>query len=337
MKVSRLANLLLLTGGLVVGLLASEAAVRLAGIGTDRPNGYAPVDTRRRGGGPTNAAGYRDEERSLAKPAGARRVVVLGDSFAWGVGVEFEDAWPQRLQRLLRRRRSEAWEVVSLARPGLNTVEEAELLAEQGLAYEPDAVVVGFCLNDSEDQDAAELRRARDWQALREARQRRRGGEPLLERSALYRFAAGRVRATREGRRRIDNYRSQFAEDYAGWQASRRALREMQRLCAERRVPLLVVVFPLFGNPLDEAYPFAALHPRISAAVAEAGARPLDLLPAYRGLRWELLVVDGTHDEHPNEIAHRIAANAILASLVEMLPPPSSARPEAAPGAASAR
>jgi hypothetical protein len=46
----------------------------------------------------------------------------------------------------------------------------------------------------------------------------------------------------------------------------------------------------------------------------------VDLLPRYRGLRWDILVVDGTNDEHPNEIAHRIAANALLKAIDEVVP-----------------
>jgi hypothetical protein len=46
----------------------------------------------------------------------------------------------------------------------------------------------------------------------------------------------------------------------------------------------------------------------------------VDLLPAYRRVRWELLVVDGVDDEHPNEIAHRIAAGVILHALDEVVP-----------------
>ena len=43
-------------------------------------------------------------------------------------------------------------------------------------------------------------------------------------------------------------------------------------------------------------------------------------ISAYRGLRGELLVVDGVNDEHPNEIAHRIAANVILHALDDVVP-----------------
>ena len=54
----------------------------------------------------------------------------------------------------------------------------------------------------------------------------------------------------------------------------------------------------------------------------------LDLLPRYRSLDWRLLVVDGTSDEHPNEIAHRIAAQAIARTLDEVVArPPASAHP----------
>jgi hypothetical protein len=56
----------------------------------------------------------------------------------------------------------------------------------------------------------------------------------------------------------------------------------------------------------------------------------VDLLPAYRGLRWEILVADGAADEHPNEVAHRIAAQTLLRALDEVLPPAARAVPEQA-------
>jgi hypothetical protein len=46
----------------------------------------------------------------------------------------------------------------------------------------------------------------------------------------------------------------------------------------------------------------------------------VDLLPRFRGLRWDILVVNGTEDEHPNEIAHRIAASALLKAIDEVVP-----------------
>jgi hypothetical protein len=85
-------------------------------------------------------------------------------------------------------------------------------------------------------------------------------------------------------------------------------------------VPFVVAIFPLFANPLDDGYPFRELHAKVAQAAGESGAKVLDLLPYYRTVDWRLLVVDGAADEHPNEIAHRIAAQAIARAIDEVVP-----------------
>ncbi len=290
-----------------------EGVARLL-TGRGHKTGYAPVKTERRDLRPINSRGYRDFERSLRKPPGVRRVVCIGDSFTWGASILFDDAWPQRIERTLTRERHETWEAVSLAESGLNSVQEAGRLESEGFTYDPDVVVVGYVLNDSEDENAAEARRAADW-----LEERRHPPAPsLLDRSALFRLVRGRVWATLENRRRVEDFRSMYAEDYPGWTAARRALKAMGGMCRERGVPLVVAIFPLFGNPLDDRYPFADIHAKVGEAAAEGGAMVVDLLPYYRGVDWKLLVVDGADDEHPNEIAQRIAAQAISRAVEEV-------------------
>jgi hypothetical protein len=327
----RRAEILLLGGTLLVFFLLAEGVVRLLAADAPRATGYAPVNTNRRAMRPKNSHGYRDRERMLPRPPGVRRVLSLGDSFAWGASVEFEDAYPQRLERGLTRRRHEPWEVVNLALPGMNTVDHATQLTQEGLAYGPELVLLGFVLNDSEDAAAAETRRASDWV---EARKQPPGG--LFSQSALVRLVRGRIWATAENRRRIEGYRSMYRDDAPGWIASRRALKTMGDFCRAHGVPFVVTIFPLFGNPLDESYPFTEIHAKVAQAAGDSGARVIDLLPRYRGLRWDLLVVDGADDEHPNEIAHRIAANALLHALDDVLPFTGGVRPrddgEAPPG-----
>src|SRR5262249_14263289 len=142
----------------------------------------------------------------------------------------------------------------------------------------------------------------------------------LLDRSALFTIVKTRLWATAENRRRVRGYESMYADDAPGWIAGRAALKRMGDLCHAHGVPFVVAIFPLFGNPLDAGYPFAGIHAKVAQAAADAGAKVVDLLPAYRGLRWELLVVNGADDEHPNEIAHRIAAGVILHALDDVVP-----------------
>jgi hypothetical protein len=321
---SRRAEIALLVTSLGVALLVAEAAARLLGS-AGGSSGYAPLRTGRRERQPINALGYRDLERVQPKPAGVRRAVCLGDSFTWGVGILFDDAWPQRVERTLSRTRGERWEAVNLAEPGMNAVEQVNRLASEGFGYGPDVVVMAWVLNDSEDENAAEARRARDWA---EDERREHGlADALADRSALFRLVRTRVHATLENRRRIEGYRSMYADGYAGWTAARRALTTMGGMCRARGVPFVVVVFPLFANPLDARYPFAQLHAKVAQAAGETGAKVVDLLPHYRTVDWRLLVVDGTADEHPNEIAHRIAAQAIVKALNEIVPRAAPANP----------
>jgi len=331
---TRRAELALLFGSLAMALVLAEAGVRILGSGGRAP-GYAPIHTGRRDRQPINALGYRDLDRVQPKPPGVRRVVCVGDSFTWGVGVLWDDAWPQRIERALSRSRGERWEAVNLAEPGMNTVQEASRLESEGFGYGPDVVVVGFVLNDSEDEDAAEARRAADWA---EEQHRVPGAfEALVDRSALVRLVRTRVEATIENRQRISGYRSMYLDSYKGWIAAKAALQAMGGMCRAHGVPLVVVIFPLFANPLDAGYPFAELHARVASAAEQAGAKVLDLLPRYRNVDWRLLVVDGTNDEHPSELAQRIAAQAIARGVDELVPravspthpspAPASARP----------
>jgi hypothetical protein len=313
----RRAETVLLAFGVLSALLVAEGAVRLLTPRAMTGGGYAPVRTDLRWRGPINNRGYRDLERAIPRPAGVRRALCLGDSFTWGVRVLFDDVWPQRLERLLARDRGEVWEAVNLGEPGLNTVQEAARLASEGFAYEPDVVVVAYVLNDSEDENAAEARRAQAWIEERSAPPSTVSA--FFDHSALVRMVRTRIRATLENRRRVEDFRSMYAEDYPGWIACRRALRAMGGLCRERGVPLVVVIFPLLGNPLDR-YPFEDIHAKVAQTAGEAGAKVVDLLPYYQGLQWKLLVVDGADDEHPNEVAYRIASQVIFRAVNDVVP-----------------
>ncbi len=312
------AELGLLAVGVLAALVVGEVAARLFRSARRDGGGYAPVRTDTRERRPINARGYRDLERAIPKPPGVRRVVCLGDSFTWGVGVLFDDAWPQRVERLLAREGGR-WEAVNLGEPGLNTAQEAAKLAGEGLAYEPDVVVLAYVLNDSEDANAAEARRAADWL---EEKHEAASGAPVAARRLGARFrscAAASGRRWRTAAGSPTSTRCTPRATRAGRPARRRC--ERSGACAARAACLSSSRSSrCSATSLDESYPFAAEHAKVAQAAAEAGARVLDLLPQYRGLDWRLLVVDGADDEHPNEIAHRIAAQAIAREVEEVLP-----------------
>jgi lysophospholipase L1-like esterase len=89
-----------------------------------------------------NGDGIRDDEYSLQR-TDRSRMLVLGDSFAWGWGVEHE----QRFSELLEARNS-GWEIVNAAVPGYGTDQIYLYLREKGIAYRPDVILLLFYYND---------------------------------------------------------------------------------------------------------------------------------------------------------------------------------------------
>jgi hypothetical protein len=73
---------------------------------------------------------------------------------------------------------------------------------------------------------------------------------------------------------------------------------------------------------LEGGYPFAPIHETIRRFCLQAGIAHHDLLPVFRGRRSETFWVHPV-DRHPNEIAHRLAAED-LAPVVRALGPPPS-------------
>lgn len=94
-----------------------------------------------------NRMGYRGREHELARTDGVGRVVMLGDSIAFGPGVDDTETFSHRLDS-----RASGPEVVNLGVMGYGTDQELLKLEREGLAFVPDVVVLHFCLyNDFAD------------------------------------------------------------------------------------------------------------------------------------------------------------------------------------------
>jgi hypothetical protein len=312
---------LLLAAGLIAGGALVEVLSRAYVHATTPKSGYSPLRGRR-SHEPLNTAGYRDFEHSKRKPAGVKRAVFVGDSFTFGVGVLLDDTYPKRVERTLSADRSEKWESVVFATPGAGTSQEAGVIESEAFAYEPDLLVLGYVLNDAEEPDSAERRRAQEWTEHREARRH----PPFWRHSAFLSLAADRIHATIENRERVRNQTDLYRDGAPGFTAVRSSIERIAKMARERGVPFVVAVFPLFANSLGADYPFAMVHAKVDDLCRRAGADVVDLLPYYRDLDWRLLVVEGALDEHPNELAHRIAAQALVAHIEEKLLSPNAHR-----------
>jgi len=116
--------------------------------------------------------------------------------------------------------------------------------------------------------------------------------------------------------RRYKNYYFSLFQSPRTWDSFELALRKISRAGKRRGVPVGVVLFPLFGLPMDTSYPFLPLHEKIAAVLDDLDVPMLDLFSIYKGLPLERLQLIPGKDFHPNEIGHRMAAEQIYKWLV---------------------
>lgn len=107
-----------------------------------------------------NDQGLRDRQHPYAKPEGVLRIVLLGDSLAYGWGVDNGLAFADLVERDL----GPGVEVINLGVPGYSTDQELWMLQREGQRYAPDLVLECFILNDvvgNGEWESGELRKPR--------------------------------------------------------------------------------------------------------------------------------------------------------------------------------
>ncbi len=90
-----------------------------------------------------NAKGFRGPEVEYARDQQRQRILVLGDSYVWGYGVNQDEMFTERLRKAMP-----AVEVVNLGVSGYSTDQELLLYRNEGAKYKADLVMIVVCDND---------------------------------------------------------------------------------------------------------------------------------------------------------------------------------------------
>ncbi len=135
-------RLSLVATGLVAGLLIGEVVFRVAIPTRD----LSAVELWRQQCWRTDASGFREQPPSNWN-LGSIRVLVLGDSFAAGLGIcDPRDTFPWQLSEKLEREAPGKFRVNVAARPGIDTRDELEILSR--LPQRPHVLVRTYFGND---------------------------------------------------------------------------------------------------------------------------------------------------------------------------------------------
>ncbi len=270
-------NAILAVTSVILFLTALESGSRVLGLGALPPVAHYIADWERQwdgdfytlGPGPgVNRDGLRDVEHAVARTAGVPRVACLGDSVTFGYGLPREMAYPARLAALLAGRGGRS-EVMNVSLPGWSTRQQRIAYHRIVRPYQPDVVLLGFCLND-----VAEL-------------QNNLGRPPTLL-VALYRGSSLMRALLRPQAHEIRRVEELFLVPEperveAGWALTLSELDALRAEVSSDGVRFGLIVFP-FRFQLRPAAPEPLPQHRLRAWAEASGVPMVDPLPELRSL-----------------------------------------------------
>lgn len=262
------------------------------------PRGYFNADNEVVG--TINSLGFRGPEATVEKPNEKIRIAVLGDSFTLGIGVKNHHTLPAQLGRKLEER---GWpvEILNFGLSGSDTPTQVRLLTEFVHRFQPDFVVQVVFLNDAQLQGTMEFLNAGRYFAR------------VRRHSYLARLVLGTLEGRRGHHQMVQHYISGYSETSPGWRAMQSALRQANDLATSIEARYLVAIYPVLFR-LDSRYPFLEIHSRLSDFLRSSNIDSVDLLEALSGQEDREMWVHAI-DQHPNEVAHELAAHHLSRSI----------------------
>ena len=262
-----------------------------------------------------NNFGHRDRDFT-AKPAGTYRVLLLGDSFIEGAGLDRAETVGRLAEKLLNEDLAgRGWvQVYNLGHCGLNTQVEIVTLRRDGPKLDPDLVVLNYVFNDAETHPLeVPFGMTPPWlEAIHGAILGDLG-------SYAYYWVFMRVTLSKsEFAGYVDFFRSQHASGGRGWMNVVAALDEMQTWLAGHNVEGLGLIWPMFAD--DWIASSADLRLQVGRELGRHRFRVVDLLPDFAAASPKLRTFAiSAIDAHPNAAANRLAAKRLV-ELIQQSP-----------------
>jgi lysophospholipase L1-like esterase len=259
----------------------------------------------------SNSFGIRGPERTIVKAPDAFRTIVIGDSFAMGSGVPYEDTYAARLERTLSTISDRRHEVINLGISGLSLKDSMIRYENLGAQFGPNLLVYAYTINDLEGpsylrvMQCSERREGhRDsWSYIW-----RRIGETWLWLEEELRKPEGSYPYELEL-----NY---FSND-AAWTAFDAELIRLAEEARKRKICAVVLVQTQLRT-LNRHHAYSAIYDRVGEAAAAKGLFVVQTFPYFEGIAPKELWVSFA-DIHPNAKGHEILAKA-LTDGIESLP-----------------
>lgn len=256
------------------------------------------------GDGAINERGMLDLPRTLEKPEGTLRVVCLGDSVGGDCSLPRTNACAALEEELSLALGGRKVETLNFSVPGYNTMQEARALETKAMAFQPDAIVVLYVLNDPYPELAMVQHLPGHLKF-----------EHLLYFGTL--TALGRVVPSLDPT--IRGLAALHDRPRAWETVLVRGFDRIEAQASPGGLPVVLSIFPLFIEPRPKL--LDGVYEKVATEGRRHGFVPIKLGPDVYGAEPLTAFLKPSRDIiHPDARAHRLAARAIARALAEARP-----------------
>jgi hypothetical protein len=258
----------------------------------------------------TNSLGLRSEEIPFGREENIFRLLVLGDSFIWGDGLNQDELISTKIAIQLDSKYSKTIEVINGGISGSNTKDEYNQLVRLFPYYEPDLVILFFFTNDVLATDT--FNQITSWKVNL--------NDFLRENSAFYSFLYYSIKnflSSNSGTPSLFLPSGYFNIDDSkpGWVDFKYYFIKIKEYCDDNNVKLVFVSIPTLTN-LDSNYPYKELRSKVSKFITNTQTPFIDLFNLFSNYSASELWVN-ERNKHWNGIATSLTAVELSAFIIE--------------------
>lgn len=250
-----------------------------------------------------NSLGLRDREVSPEPLPNEFRILVMGDSFPFGLGVEYEESLPFLLEVLANEnsKSEKHYRTINMGVPSYNTEQQLIQLETLGLSLKPNIVILFFITNDIERKMWVFEKRA---SIIADMAQRSYAASLLyiLQKQLVGKFSSDIKRS------RVSHY----LPDDPQWLTIDRSLTKINRLCQSQGIPFIVFL-PQVAEVIEPVLP-------LLTKIAKREGIPILKSSPFNDLRWSkedpMRYQNSTVDSHPNPEGNSLYARIAYEHLV---------------------
>ena len=260
-----------------------------------------------------NSFGFRDDEWKTE--SSKYRVMVLGDSFTWGVGLD-------NSQRFTELCEDNEIEVMNFGASGYDFTDYYLVLGDYFDLFEPDLVVVAYCINDTQIHQTNYSPQRESWERKYRNKYNKVFSTMSLDEVGKYvdRSLCRLAEKTGVFPGWIDALDATYQMGSTGWQMTIKSLYDIKSLCDVRSIP--VVFFTLnhgihyargtdYSNPGKKEKKIMSWWHQAERLAGNLGYHVVNIEDALIASGGKIKMGINKKDNHPSDLLNIIYANRL--------------------------